>query len=222
MTYESLAARYLGPGEALGEALFGLIMVLTFTVGARLVAPQGGLDAHDLVVASLGCNLAWGVIDATLFLLGGLFQRSARARFFRRLRSVSNEAEAIAAIREEFGLEDEPLAIPPEDGARLHQSILALGFHGKPVLVQLRREDFASALVVFLLVSIAALPAVIPLLLMRDSYLALRVANGVLILLLFIVGCWWGRYADARPWTIGAMVTLLGLSLVFVAVLLGG
>jgi len=88
--------------------------------------------------------------------------------------------------------------------------------------VGLRPRDFVSAFVVFVLVSATALPGVIPLLLMEDTHLALRLSNFILIVLLFIVGYWWAHYTDARPWSVGATVTLLGLSLVVVAVVLGG
>jgi hypothetical protein len=213
---------YLDPGEALGEVLFGLIMVLTFTVGARLITAAEELDPHELVVAAVGCNIAWGVIDAVLFVLGSLFYRSKRARFFRELKGARSEVEALVAIREEFGLEEEPLAVPPEDRARLYQSILALSAHATPARVGLRRRDFVSAIVVFVLVSATALPGVIPFLLLKDSYLALRLSNVVLILLLFIVGYWWAHYTDVHPWRVGAIVMFLGVSMVFVAVALGG
>jgi VIT1/CCC1 family predicted Fe2+/Mn2+ transporter len=65
--------------------------------------------------------------------------------------------------------------------------------------VGLRRRDIVSAFVVFVLVSAAALPGVIPFLMLEDSYLALRLSNVVLILLLFLVGYWWAHYIDARP-----------------------
>src|SRR5262245_56938053 len=222
LTRKSIIHRYLDPGEALGEAMFGLIMALTFAVGARLVTAQHELDTQQLIAAAIGCNVAWGVIDATLYVLGSLFYRSQRAQFFRALKSTRSEAEALAAIQEEFGLEDEPLAIQPEDRARLYQSILALSGHSTLARVRLLPRDFLSALIVFVLVSATALPGVIPFLLLKDSYLALRLANLVLILLLFFVGYWWGHYTDARPWRVGTTVMLLGVSMVFVAVALGG
>src|SRR5882724_4075303 len=114
--------RYLDPGETLGEVLGGFVMALTFTLGARLLTADGQLEAHELVVPIVGCNIAWGVIDATLFVLNSLFYRSRHARFFRALKSAGSEAEALAAIEEEFGLEDEPLAVHPEDRTRLYQS----------------------------------------------------------------------------------------------------
>lgn len=214
--------RYLDPGETLGEVLFGLIMVLTFTVGGRLLMLGGEFDTTELVVGAIGCNIAWGVIDAVLFVLGSLFNRSQRARFYRALRSARSEAEALAMVQEEFGLEDEPLAVLPEDGARLYQSILTLTAHAAPARARLRRRDILSAFVVFVLVSATALPGVIPFFLLQDPDLALRLSNSVLVLLLFLVGYWWAHYTDARPWRVGLTVMTLGASMVLIAVALGG
>jgi hypothetical protein len=219
---KALIQRYLDPGEALGEVLFGLIMALSFTVGARLLFEEEGLDTTELVVAAVGCNIAWGVIDAVLFVLGSLFHRSQRARFYRTLRHARNEAEALANIQEEFGLEDEPLAILPDDRARLYQAILTLSAHAAPARARLLRRDFSAALVVFLLVSATAVPGVIPFLLLEDSDLALRVSNTVLVLLLFLGGYRWGHYTDSPPWRVGLAVMILGISMVLVAVALGG
>ena len=214
--------RYLDPGETLGEVLGGFIMALTFTLGARLLTADGQLESHELVVAIIGCNIAWGVIDATLFVLNNLFYRSRHARFFRGLKDIRSETEALAAVQEEFGLEDEPLAVQPEDRDRLYRSFLALSAHATPVRKGLRRQDFVSGFIIFALVSATALPGVIPLLLLGDANFALHVSNWVLILLLFLVGYWWGRYTDAPPWRVGLTAMLLGVFMVFVAVALGG
>ena len=222
MTAGSLIHRHLDPGDALGEVLFGLIMVLSFTVGARLLLTEEQFDSTELVIGAVGCNIAWGVIDAVLFVLGSLFYRSRRARFYRTLRNARDEAEALARIEDEFGFEDEPISIPPEVRARLHDAILTLGAHAIAPRARLTRRDFSAALVVFLLVSLTALPGVIPFLLLSDSNLALRVSNTVLVLLLFLGGYGWGHYTDAKPWRVGLAVMVLGLAMVLVAVALGG
>jgi len=214
--------RYLDPGETLGEVLGGFIMALTFTLGARLFTAAGQFEVRELVVAVLGCNVAWGVIDATLFVLDSLFYRSRHARFFRALKDVRGEAEALAAVEQEFGLEEEPLAVLSEDRVRLYQSLLALSAHATPARAGLRRQDFVSAFIVFALVSVTAIPGVIPLLLFADPNFALHVSDWVLILLLFLVGYWWGRYTDAPPWRVGLTAMLLGMFMVIVAVALGG
>jgi VIT1/CCC1 family predicted Fe2+/Mn2+ transporter len=174
------------------------------------------------VVAIVGCNVAWGVIDATLFVLSTLFFRSRRAHFFREIKSVGNEAEALAAVEREFDLEGEPVTVLPEDRAALYKSLLVMSMHTTPARAGLRRQDFVSAFIVFVLVSTTVIPGVIPLLLIADSNFALRVSNWLLILLLFVVGCWWGRYGDSPPWRVGLTAMLLGILMVLVAIALGG
>ena len=49
-----LVDRYLDPSESLLEILFGLIMALTMTAGARLVADPATLNAGELAAALAG------------------------------------------------------------------------------------------------------------------------------------------------------------------------
>ena len=70
----SLIQRYLDPASSLGEVLFGLIMTLTFTLGAGIIIEdQGREGARELLIAVIGCNIAWGIIDGALYLAGQLF-----------------------------------------------------------------------------------------------------------------------------------------------------
>ena len=59
----------LDPIDRISEVLFGLIMVLTFT-GSISVASDGRSEISVLLWAALGCNLAWGIIDAVFYLMG--------------------------------------------------------------------------------------------------------------------------------------------------------
>jgi hypothetical protein len=151
----------------------------------RLFAEGGQFNVHRLVVATVGCNVAWGVIGVVLFVLGGLFHRSRRARFHRTLRSVRGRTAALAALQLEFPLEDEPLEVRPDDCARLYESLLTLSAAATPARPRLGRQDFVAAFIIFVLVSATALPGATPLLLLADSILALHVSNWLLILLLF-------------------------------------
>ncbi len=55
----SLIHRYLDPASSLGEVLYGLIMTLTFTLGAGIIVEnQGREGAHELLIAVIGCNIA--------------------------------------------------------------------------------------------------------------------------------------------------------------------
>ena len=57
--------RLLDPVARVSEILFGLIMAMTFT-GTLGVATAGREDVRVLLVGTIGCNLAWGLVDAVV------------------------------------------------------------------------------------------------------------------------------------------------------------
>jgi len=60
-SHTSLMHRYLDPASSLGEILFGLIMTLTFALGAGIIIEEEGREgARQLLIAVIGCNIAWG------------------------------------------------------------------------------------------------------------------------------------------------------------------
>lgn len=58
--------QYLDPMERSMEVLFGLIGVLTYT-GSLSVQHAGHHAVDRMLVAALGCNLAWGVVDGWFY-----------------------------------------------------------------------------------------------------------------------------------------------------------
>lgn len=212
----------IDPGDALGEVLFGLIMALTFTVGSRLLFAEEGLNVRELIVATIGCNVAWGIIDAILFILGTVFYKSRRLRLFRQIKAARSESQALAVLASEFPIEDVSLSPKAADADALYRSFLALAKRADPVKVTLSKGDLLAAIAVFLLVSATSLPAVVPFLLIDNANLALRASNLFLIILLFMTGYAWASFSDAKPFRAGITMTCLGLVLVGIAVALGG
>jgi VIT1/CCC1 family predicted Fe2+/Mn2+ transporter len=212
----------LDPGDALAEVLFGLIMALTWTVGSRLVMREEGLDVRGLVISTLGCNVAWGIIDAVLRILGTTFFRSRRLHLYRQIRGARDEATALEVIRNEFPTEGTALAVDHADAEALYRSLLALAAKSEPSRVSLTRSDLLAAVAVFFLVAATAIPAVIPFFLIDSPERALRVSNLLLIGLLFFTGYAWARFSGGRPLYAGVTMTCLGLVMVGIAVALGG
>jgi VIT1/CCC1 family predicted Fe2+/Mn2+ transporter len=213
----SFITNSLDPSEILGELLFGLIMVLTFTLGA---AVAGGYE-RGLLLAAVGCNVAWGVIDAALFVLSSRYARRRRGRLVRAIHDAPDESAALAAIRDEF--EDGIQATTrTDDRERLYRSIYALFANAQPLPMTIGRPDLVAAFAVFLLVVATALPAAIPFFFVEDPHLALRISNALLVVLLFVIGWRWGRHIGLSPWLVAATLTALGVALVAVAIQLGG
>lgn len=100
--------------------------------------------------------------------------------------------------------------------------MLVLAKRAKPSNITLSMEDLIGALIVFMIVAMTAIPAVIPFLIIEDKYLALRVSNLLLIALLYATGDAWARLAGSRLLAVGMAMTILGLTLVTVALMLGG
>lgn len=55
--------RVLDPIDRVPEVLGGVIMVLTFT-NALSVSHAGEADVRGMLIGSLGCNFAWGIIES--------------------------------------------------------------------------------------------------------------------------------------------------------------
>ena len=53
---------YLKPSESLTEVVAGLIMVLTFTLGASVLSGGGADGARAALVGAIGCNVAWAIM----------------------------------------------------------------------------------------------------------------------------------------------------------------
>jgi hypothetical protein len=210
----------LEPGERLGELLFGLVMVLTFTLGAGIELAKRE-ETRDLLIAALGCNFAWGVIDAGLYLIFRLSERGRIYRLVQTLQQLPANPQARELVDRE--LEDRiPAMVSPQMRAALSQEVLERSRGVKLERNRITGDDAWSALAVFWLVFLTALPPVLPFLVISTPHVAMRVSNAILIGLLFYVGWRWAGYTGASRWVTALSVTLLGVALVGVAIALGG
>src|SRR5262245_43691781 len=87
--------RVLEPIDRISEVLFGLIMALTFTCTLG-VATSDNIQVRTMLIGALGCNLAWGIIDAGVYLLARL---NERGRNLVRWRAARDEADVGRAQR---------------------------------------------------------------------------------------------------------------------------
>jgi VIT1/CCC1 family predicted Fe2+/Mn2+ transporter len=219
----ALTARHLDPGSWLGELLFGLIMTLTFTLGAGIVIEEEGREGvRTMLVAILGCNLAWGIIDGVLYVLGRAFERGRLRRVAATARAASDDATARALIAREL---DEVLApvTADTDRDRLYAAMLDSLRTREPVANRITSEDVRGGLAAGWLVFACSFPAILPFLFLDDLYVALRISNVILVTLLFAAGYRLAQmHTLARPWVAGTLLMLAGVFLVAIAIPLGG
>ena len=214
--------KFIDPATSLSEILFGLIMTLTFTLGAAIVVQDEGREgARELLVAALGCNIAWGIIDACFYLITATFEREQFRRLGRRVREVADSAQAAALLAKRF---DDVLAPALDEGERqaLYLRLAKNVRGGPPMSGRLTREDWSGAITSGLLVIFTTLPATLPFAFIDDAYTAMRTSNAILLLTLFATGFGWARYTTLRPLVVGSVFLLGGLALVLIAIPLGG
>lgn len=218
---QAFVERHLDPGDSLSEMLFGLVMTLTFTLGAGLIVEDGPDAVRQMLLGILGCNVAWGIVDGAMYLMGRLLDRSRKARLIEAIRRSATDDEALRIIGKEL---DPRLASLTNTDERyeLERRILARLRGLAPEATHLRKEDFLGALAVFYLVFFSTIPAVLPFLAFRDRFLALRVSNLLLLALLFLTGFRFSQAAHGHPWRFGTTLLLVGLALVGVVIALGG
>jgi VIT1/CCC1 family predicted Fe2+/Mn2+ transporter len=87
---------------------------------------------------------------------------------------------------------------------------------------RLHMSDYMAALGVFLLVFLSTFPVVLPLVFMRNAVPALRVSNAIAILMLFLTGWTYGKFAGGRPWRVGLVMVVIGVCMVALTIALGG
>jgi VIT1/CCC1 family predicted Fe2+/Mn2+ transporter len=75
---------------------------------------------------------------------------------------------------------------------------------------------------IFFWVVVTTFPVAVPFLFMHDAMRALRVSNGIAIVLLFITGYVFGRCAEHHPWRTGFAMVILGSALVALTMAFGG
>jgi VIT1/CCC1 family predicted Fe2+/Mn2+ transporter len=214
----STSKRLLDPIDRTSEVLFGLIMALSFTCSISAVQ-AGPEDVRTMLLGALGCNVAWGIIDAAIFLMISLTERARAIATLRSLRSATSARQAQDIIAG---------ALPPllantlsgDDYARIHRKLGEIA--EPPSRPRLGKSEYLAALGVFLLVFLATFPVAVPFMLTQDAMLALRISNGVAIVMLFFCGYSLGRYAQHRPVGMGILMMVVGVLLVAVTIALGG
>lgn len=209
--------RVLDPVSRASEILFGLIMVLTFTLS--LAATEASrADVRAVLLGLLGCNFAWAIIDAVMYLMGTRGERLLELSTVASIRRSRDPAVGRSVVADHLP----PAIVPALTEADLERIRLHLaGLPPESFAIRFNRDDYLAAGGVFLLVFVSLFPVAAPFLFIDDVAVALRLSNVVAILLLFLAGFAFGRQVG-RPWRSAVMMVAIGVVLVAVAMAFGG
>ena len=209
--------RILDPIDRISEVLFGLIMAVTI-VGSLSIATAGQHEVRTIMAAALGCNLAWGLVDAVMYLVRIATERTRNRALAKRIAAVeaAKGRDLIAPVL------PDALApfVGPDEIEGMRRNLLALQ---EPERGVLHPRDFVEALGIFLMVVTATFPVVLPFVLISDVAQAMRISQATTLAMLFLAGFALGRYAGhAKPLWTGFMMALFGAVLIAMVKALGG
>jgi hypothetical protein len=209
--------RLLDPIDRISEILFGLIMAVTI-VGSLSVATAGEAEIRTVMLAALGCNLAWGLVDAVMYVVRTATERSRLLVLGKRIRSADaasarqliarampEHLAAMVGANELEGMRQRLAALPPDERALL------------------RPRDFLEAAAIFTMVVLATFPVVVPFMIVQETAKAFRFSQVITLVMLFFAGTALGRYAGhAKPVRLGVGMAVFGAVLIAIVKALGG
>ena len=208
----------LNPVDRISEILFGVFMALTFTCTINIVEANR-TDVRDTLIAAIGCNIAWGLVDAVMYVMATLAERGRNKTILKYVRTTLDHETARQFIAD---------ALPPlialqlssENLEKVRQSLLKIP--ESAVRVKITKDDLKTALGIFLLVFISTFPIAIPFLFIKEPALALRVSNLVAIILMCICGWLIAKYGGYNRIITSLAMAVIGVSLVAITIRLGG
>ena len=215
---ETMREPVLSPVDRVSEMLFGLFMALTF-VGAISVAESGDAQIREMFIAALGCNLAWGLVDAVMYLVRTVTDRGRSVSLIRSVRAAPDAATAQELIKGALSKVAADLVSTTEIEAMRGRIVALTDLPASPTLT---RRDLTAALAIFLIVVAATFPVVLPFALIDDVGIAKNLSRAIAVAMLFFGGLALGRYAGYGSWKVGLLMAGLGTALVLAINALGG
>jgi VIT1/CCC1 family predicted Fe2+/Mn2+ transporter len=172
-----------------------------------------------MLIGALGCNIAWGIIDAIFYLMGSFAERARNLGTHRAVRQAADPGEARRLIFEALP----PVlasVLVPEELERARKRLQGLPEPSEQA--RLSVSDWRGACGVFLLVFLSTFPVSVPFLVMQSATAAVRVSNLVAVVMLFAAGFAYGQLVGRSPLAFGISMVALGSALVALTIALGG
>jgi VIT1/CCC1 family predicted Fe2+/Mn2+ transporter len=169
--------------------------------------------------AALGCNVAWGLVDAIMYLMNVALERGHAITVIKKINATKDTREAGKILKSEIQ--------PAVAGLMTEEELSTLSSRLKGLPEPSRKHliigtDLLAGVQIFLLVFLCTFPVAIPFAIFDDLALAMRASNGVALLLLFIGGFLLAGYAGFRRGITAVVYVLIGIFLVALTMALGG
>jgi len=204
--------------DRISEILTGIILILSFTCTFSVIKSDTS-SVIDMLTGGILSTVAWGLIDAGMYLFTTLIDKEHNLSIIRYVRKSKDQEKSRNAIIDALPPVITGL-MKPEEIERLREKIIKLPEPEN--IYRLKSNDYKSALRIFLLVFFATIPISVPFLIIKDLQTALRISNIVAILMMFFCGFALGKYVCRNRIVTGIITSLIGIGLVTITIALGG
>ena len=208
----------LNPVDRISEVLFGLIMVLSFT-GAISASTDNRENVQALLWAALGCNIAWGLVDAIMYLMNIAIERGHSISIIKKIYAATNADEAGQLLKNEIA----PGIAGLMTASELSELSTRLKKSPQPTnKLLITGTDMLAGFQIFVLVFVCTIPVGIPFEVIDDLEIAMPTSNLVAVTMLLIGGFLLGGYAGFRRGLTALIYAMIGVALVALTMALGG
>jgi hypothetical protein len=165
--------RYMSFGDMLGEWFYGFLMVAVvcgIIGGYSEVLLESNLGYGRiyltvvLLVLTFGVNIAWGIIDGTTVIYGGLTDKADLERTISKLKKDRNNKELRNNVLDSLG-DTSVDYLPDEEKEKIVDRIIAEAPEA-PVKYQMSRDDRNTLLAIASCDILAVIPVILPYLLL--------------------------------------------------------
>ncbi len=162
------------------------------------------------LLAALGRNLAWGIIDAGLYLMARLGEFARKLLIVRRLHRAAAPGEGQRIVAGALPPLVVSVMTPPQlEDIRRDLAVLP----PPPRHPWLGGQDRLGALGVLLLLFVSTFPVVMSFKAISDVILAVRISKAIGITMLFFVGYAFARHAGLNEFISGMAMVVIGVVL---------
>lgn len=215
-------ADYIGRYWAGAEAIYSVIIAMTFTSVLRGYEPPGETAYLDIVYPALFCCIAWGIADGLFYAWERRYNIRMENEIIDLSRSIESSDNALPLIGEQ--LDDTILRnISDEKRIQLYRNLVKYLAGAGMKAAPSRRDAISIISATTIISTIAGLAVVAPFFLVEDVGLALNVSNILGIFLLFVIGC--NRAYDKSTSDriiMGLGTAIIGIVIAAITILLGG
>ena len=221
---KKILKNYLSASDRLSEIMFGLIMAMTI-IGASKIALVSGdeeLNGRVIIAAALGCNFAWGLVDAIMYVFTELIDRGKYMGLVSTVKQSKDESAAIASI--DRALENPIIGnLGEAERKQLCSSLYKNMSTIEPKKVRVVKDDVIGAFICFVLAFFTAFLTVIPFFIPFGQLLfKIWLSRLISFAMLFAIGFVYASHTNKGKVKTAVGMVVVGLVINIVIIMLGG